>query len=312
MGWCGEHPPAGGSACRAACPCAGGGECAPQMPAPAVLFPGQGSQAPGMRDLVARYTPELLDRCLELVGEDPFARVEESTRFAQPAIFCASWAGWTALGVDTPATASAGHSLGEVGALAAAGVFDGETALELVVLRGRLMAEADDSGSMLALLGGEPADAHAIADAAGVTVANDNAVGQVVLSADRDKLARAEEVALERGVRARPLDVAAAFHSPAMAPAVAPFRAALDAVELREPRFPVYSCASAQPFTDIREELAQALTRPVRWRETFTALHAAGNERFIEVGPGRVLAKLARRIVRGVTVESLPEEVAHA
>ena len=244
------------------------------MPAPAVLFPGQGSQAPGMRDLVARYTPELLDRCLELVGEDPFARVEESTRFAQPAIFCASWAGWTALGVDTPASASAGHSLGEVGALAAAGVFDGETALELVVLRGRLMAEADDSGSMLALLGGEPEDAHAIADAAGVTVANDNAVGQVVLSGDRDKLARAEEVALERGVRARPLDVAAAFHSPAMAPAVAPFRAALDAVELREPRFPVYSCASAQPFTDIREELAQALIRPVRWRETFTALHA--------------------------------------
>ena len=94
-----------------------------------------------------------------------------------------------------------------------------------------------------------------------------------------------------------------------MAPAVAPFRAALDEVELREPRFTVFSCASAQPFADVREELAQALIRPVRWRETFTALHEAGAERFIEVGPGKVLARLAKRIVPGTKVETPAEEL---
>ncbi|MEA2133173.1 MAG: hypothetical protein QOC68_1082, partial [Solirubrobacteraceae bacterium] len=203
----------------------------------ALLFPGQGSQTPDMRDDVARALPDLLEQCIELVGEDPFARVDESTRFAQPAIFCAGVAGWTKLDIE-PAMA-AGHSLGEFGALVAAGVLSIEDALRLVVLRGRLMAEADDAGSMLALLGGTADDALAIANAAGVTVANDNAPGQVVLSGDRAKLAEAEEAAREYGVRAMPLDVAGAFHSPSMEPAVEPFRAALDEVELGTPTFPV-------------------------------------------------------------------------
>jgi [acyl-carrier-protein] S-malonyltransferase len=262
----------------------------------ALLFPGQGSQTPGMRDDVARALPDLLEQCIELVGEDPFERVDESTRFAQPAIFCAGIAGWTKLDIE-PAMA-AGHSLGEFGALVAAGVLSAADALRLVVLRGRLMAEADDSGSMLALLGGTPDDAKAIAASAGVTVANDNAPGQVVLSGDRDALAEAEEAAREYGVRAMPLDVAGAFHSPAMEPAVAPFRAALDEVELGTPRFPVYSCSTAAPFTDVRAELTSALTRPVLWRETFQAMIAAGAEDFVEAGPGNVLSKLARRITK--------------
>jgi len=262
----------------------------------ALLFPGQGSQTPDMRDHVARELPWLLERCVDLVGEDPFERVEESTRFAQPAIFCASVAGWSVL--DTQPAMAAGHSLGELGALAAAGVLTVEDALRLVVLRGRLMAEADDRGSMLALLGGSPDDARAIAATAEVTVANDNAAGQVVLSGDRARLAEAEEAAREFGVRAMPLDVAGAFHSPSMEPAVAPFRAALDDVELGEPRFPVYSCSTAAPFTDVRAELTAALTRPVRWRETFLAMLAAGAEDFVETGPGNVLSKLARRITR--------------
>ena len=102
--------------------------------APVVLFPGQGSQTPEMRDLVADRAPDLLERCIALVGEDPFPRASESTRFAQPAIFCASLAGWDALDLD--AAAGAGHSLGELAALAAAGVFERDDALELVVLRG--------------------------------------------------------------------------------------------------------------------------------------------------------------------------------
>jgi [acyl-carrier-protein] S-malonyltransferase len=262
----------------------------------ALLFPGQGSQTPDMRDDVARDLPDLLDQCIELVGEDPFERVDESTRFAQPAIFCAGIAGWTKLDLE-PAMA-AGHSLGEFGALVAADVLSADDALRLVVLRGRLMAEADDSGSMLALLGGTPDDAKAIAASAGVTVANDNAPGQVVLSCDREALAEAEEAAREYGVRAMPLDVAGAFHSPAMEPAVAPFRAALYEVELGTPRFPVYSCSTAAPFTDVRAELTSALTRPVLWRGTFQAMIAAGAEDFVEAGPGNVLSKLARRITK--------------
>ena len=262
----------------------------------ALLFPGQGSQTPSMRDDVARELPDLLDRCVELVGEDPFERVEESTRFAQPAIFCASMAGWSAL--DAEPSMAAGHSLGELGALTAAGVLKLDDALGLVVLRGRLMAEADDTGSMLALLGGTVENAEAIASGAGVTVANDNAPGQVVLSGERGALAEAEEAAREYGVRAMPLDVAGAFHSPRMEPAVAPFRAALDEVELGEPRFPVYSGSTTAPFTDVRAELADALIRPVRWRETFLALLAAGAEDFAETGPGTVLSKLARRITK--------------
>jgi malonyl CoA-acyl carrier protein transacylase len=261
----------------------------------AVLFPGQGSQTPDMRDLVAERCPDLLERCVALVGEDPFERVGESTRFAQPAIFCASWAGW--LGVDGDPAAAAGHSLGELTALAAAGVIERDDALALVVLRGREMAAADDRGSMLALLGGTPADAEAVAAAAGITVANDNAPGQVVLSGPRELLAAAEEAARERNLRAMPVPVAGAFHSPSMEPAVAPFREALARTAVAEPRFTVYSCASAKPFVDVRDELAAALTSPVRWRETVLALLDAGAADFVEPGPGRVLSKLLKRIL---------------
>jgi malonyl CoA-acyl carrier protein transacylase len=264
-----------------------------------------------MRDLVARLAPDLLDRCCELVGEDPFARVNESTRFAQPAIFCASVAGWDALDIEP--SAAAGHSLGELAALVAAGVLERDDALRLVVLRGGLMADADDSGSMLALVGATEEEAAAIAEHAGVTVANDNAPGQVVLSGPREALARAEEDARDHSRRALRLDVAGAFHSPAMEPAVAPFRAALDDVELHDARFPVVSCASAAPFEDVRAELAAALTAPVRWRETMLALHAAGVQRYVEVGPGKVLARLGKRILPdGGKVETASYEPAHA
>jgi [acyl-carrier-protein] S-malonyltransferase len=274
------------------------------------LFPGQGSQTPDMRDLVAERAPELLERCVALVGEDPFPRAGESTRFQQPAIFCASLAGWDALNID-PA-AAAGHSLGELAALAAAGVLERDHALDLVVLRGRLMAEADDSGSMLALVGADLQDAEAVAAEAGVTVANDNAPGQVVLSGDRDALAKAEEAARERGKRALPLDVAGAFHSPSMEPAVTPFRKALDETTVHEAAFPIFSCASTKPFEDVRAELAAALIKPVRWRETVLALHEAGGRRFVEVGPGKVLARLGKRILPDCPVETPAEELAHA
>jgi malonyl CoA-acyl carrier protein transacylase len=280
-------------------------------PAAAVaLFPGQGSQTPEMRDLVAERAPDLLERCVALVGEDPFPRAGESTRFAQPAIFCASLAGWDALDLD--AAAGAGHSLGELAALAAAGVFERDDALRLVVLRGELMADADQVGTMLALIGATDEETRAIAEAAEVTVANDNAPGQVILSGPRDRLAEAEEAAREYGRRTLPLDVAGAFHSPSMEPAAAPFRAALDETEIHEPHFTVFSSATAEPFTDVRAELTNVLTRPVRWRETVLAMHEAGGRRFVEVGPGKVLARLGKRILPDCKVETPAEELAHA
>jgi [acyl-carrier-protein] S-malonyltransferase len=278
--------------------------------APVALFPGQGSQTPEMRDLVAERAPDLLERCIALVGEDPFPRASESTRYAQPAIFCASLAGWDALDLD--AAAAAGHSLGELAALAAAGVFDRDDALRLVVLRGKLMAEADTVGSMIALIGATDDETRSIAEAAEVTVANDNAPGQVILSGPRDRLQEAEEAAREYGRRVLPLDVAGAFHSPSMEPAVAPFRAALDETEVHEGAFTVFSSATAEPFTDVRAELTNVLTRPVRWRETVIAMHEAGARRFVEVGPGKVLARLGKRILKDCPVETPAEELAHA
>src|ERR1700761_2162111 len=128
---------------------------APGASPTAILFPGQGSQTPEMRDLVQRVRPDLLELAAEAVGEDPFPRADEGTNFAQPAIFCASLAGWTALGSPLGAL-MAGHSLGARGALVAAGALDERDGLELVALRGRLMHEsglAAGDGSMVAVIG---------------------------------------------------------------------------------------------------------------------------------------------------------------
>jgi malonyl CoA-acyl carrier protein transacylase len=164
---------------------------------------------------------------------------------------------------------------------------------------------------MIALIGGTPEDAQAVAERSGVTVANDNAPGQIVLSGPREALARAEEAARGLGRRTLPVDVAGAFHSPSMRPAMAPLRAALDAVAISEPRFPVISCATTQPFADVRAELTEALVRPVRWRETMLVLHAAGVRDFVETGPGTLLARMGKRILPDCPVRAL-EEHAHA
>ena len=263
----------------------------------AVLFPGQGSQTDDMRDSAARLRPDLVARAAEIVGEDPFARVEDGTRFQQPALFCASVAGYGTL--DLQPDAAAGHSLGEFGALAVAGALDETDALELVALRGELMDAAACEGppaGMLAVLKGKPGDAEAIAADLGLTVANDNAPGQLVLSGSVDALDAAEEVARdETGARARRLDVTGAFHSPLMQPAAARLRAALESTPVSAMEIPVYSNGSAAPFVDVRVELAENLLRPVRWRETLLALRTAGVDRFVELGPGAVLTGLVKR-----------------
>jgi len=269
----------------------------------AILFPGQGSQTPEMRDTVQQVRPDLLELAADAVGEDPFPRAEEGTKFAQPAIFCASLAGWTALGRPL-GDFMAGHSLGELAALVAAGSLTERDGLELVALRGRLMQEAGEQagdGGMLALLGKGAADnAHALADAHGLSVANDNSPQQVVLSGARDALPGAAAGAKELGLRPMELAVTGAFHSPMMASAVPEFAAALDRISMQTPTVTVLSAVTAAPFDDIRARLAEALTSPVRWRETLLALHELGAERFVDVGPGKVLTGLAKRTLRDV------------
>ena len=274
----------------------------------AILFPGQGSQTPDMRETVSDARPDLLPLVEQIVGEDPFARAEEGTRFAQPAIFCASLAGWQQLG-RPDGDMMAGHSLGELAALVAAGCLNERDGLELVALRGKLMQESGEragDGGMIALLGAGAADhAAELAEGHGLAVANDNSPQQVVLSGDRGAFADASAAAKELGLRPMELPVTGAFHSPMMAEAVPEFEAALARVEVATPRVTVLSAVTAAPFEDVRAQLAQALTMPVRWRETLLAMRERGGERFVEVGPGRVLTGLVKRTLKDV-------ELAHA
>jgi [acyl-carrier-protein] S-malonyltransferase len=274
-----------------------------RMALSALLFPGQGSQTPDMRDTVARERPDLLEQVVEVVGEDPFELVEAGTRYAQPAIFCASLAGWSALG-RPEAEFMAGHSLGELAALVAGGALEERDGLELVALRGRLMQESGERaghGGMIALLGSGAAEqAPALAEALGLSVANDNSPQQVVLSGAREALPNVAGAARAHGLRAMELPVTAAFHSPMMAEAVPEFEVALAAVDVRPMRATVLSAVTASPFDDVRRRLAEALTMPVRWRETMLAMHDRGATRFVEVGPGKVLTGLAKRTLRDV------------
>jgi [acyl-carrier-protein] S-malonyltransferase len=268
----------------------------------AVLFPGQGSLTADARDHALDVVPDLVERASELVGEDPFDRPQESTRFAQPAIFVASMAGWRERqDALSDVGAMAGHSLGELSALAAAGALRTDDALKLVVLRGRLMADAaaeNPGGGMVALLGATPERAAELAAEHGLEVANDNAPGQVVLSGRRARIDAVIQAARDEGLKAMTLDVAGAFHSRDMSAAELPFLLALEDVPMSRPHVPVISGYAGRPFADVQLELARALVRPVRWREVMAALVGMGARRFVDVGPGEVLARLVKRNVR--------------
>jgi malonyl CoA-acyl carrier protein transacylase len=281
----------------------------------AVLFPGQGSSLAGTRAIVEAHCAELHELSCGLLGDDPFERASESTRYAQPAIFLASIAGWRSLAGTLRPFAFAGHSLGELSALTAAGVFETEDALRLVILRAALMADAaraGQPGGMLAVLKGEPGQAESLAAACGVVVANDNAPGQSVLSGSRERLHEATRLAREQGLRAIALDVAGAFHSPAVECACRPFERAVRSLPTAAPDAPVFSGLTAQPFGDVAVQLGAALTSPVRWRETMLALDAFGASSFVDVGPDRVLARLAERNLPSRRVVSFEELGVHA
>lgn len=288
----------------------------------AVLFPGQGSQFVGMGADLFDARPDLLgDRADEILGwslrslcldgpEDELTRTEH----AQPALFALAYALWEELDtrLQTPPAAAAGHSLGEYTALAAARVIGFDEALRVVAERGRAMAEAADleSSGMAALLGADVELAERVADAntaAGgrLTVANDNAPGQVVVAGSIEDLDWLDEHGRDLGVRrAVRLKVAGAFHSPFMRPAADRVAAALAEIEPSSGRFPVYANVTGTPVEPARvaESLASQVVGRVRFADTLRNMAGTGISTFVHVGPGDVTAGMAKRTVEGAEV----------
>jgi [acyl-carrier-protein] S-malonyltransferase len=272
-----------------------------------MLFPGQGSQTPDMREQVERHRPDLLELAQAEVSDDLFERAGDGTRWAQPAIFCAALAGYEVLEDRYEPDLMAGHSLGEISALVAAGALDAEDGLRLVAARGRLMQEAAEEtgdGGMLAVRARDRAPVEQVAARTNLSIANDNAPDQLVLSGALAALDEAEALLREQRVRAKRLPVAGAFHSPLMEPAVEPFRRLAEHVEVRAPRVPVLSCVTASPFQDVREQLVQAIVSPVRWTDVMSALQDLGATHYVETGPGRVLTNLVRKSLEDVDAEA--------
>lgn len=298
------------------------------MPVHAFIFPGQGSQAVGMgRDLAAAFAAarevfEEVDETLKqklskLMFEGPHEELT-LTENTQPALMAHSLAvlrvlereGGTSL--QRKALVVAGHSLGEYSALAAAGAFSVTAAARLLKLRGQSMQKAVPAGmgAMAALLGADMDQARAICAEAGpvpetgvlevVQPANDNGGGQVVISGHRTAIERAIEIAKSKGVRrAMLLPVSAPFHCALMAPAADVMAEALETTTPKAPCVPLVANVSAKRESDpgqIRDLLIQQVTATVRWRECVTAMTDMGVDSFIELGAGKVLTGLIKRI----------------
>lgn len=279
------------------------------------MFPGQGAQSIGMgadlaRDFkVAKAVFEEVDETLHqnlssLMFEGDLAQLTQ-TQNAQPAIMAVSMAVVRVLesegyALQDHALAVAGHSLGEYSALCAAGAITLPQAALLLQARGQAMAEACEAnqGGMLALLGATPEQAYEIAEKCGCYVANDNSVGQIVLSGVQEALYKAKVCATEMGIkRALPLQVAGAFHSPLMQEAAEKMRCVLDETKFSVPKVPVYFNVTAKTESDVgcfSDLMVQQIVSPVRWRELILNTKASS---FIECGSGNVLCGLIKRIV---------------
>lgn len=280
----------------------------------AYIFPGQGSQFPGMAkelydtDVRAR---EMFDRADEILGFritdimfNGTAEELKQTKVTQPAIFLHSVI-LAKCSPDFNPDMVAGHSLGEFSALTAAGALDFEDGLRLVSIRARAMQKACDAnpGTMAAVLGLQTERIEEIcAETDGVVVpANYNCEGQVVISGSCDAVAAASEKMKAAGAkRALQLPVGGAFHSPLMQPAADELAEGIASVEFRQPVCPVYQNVTALPTTDpeeIRRNLLAQLTAPVRWTQTVLNMEADGADTFIETGPGKVLQGLVSKII---------------
>lgn len=281
----------------------------------ALLFAGQGAQTVGMgKDLAAQYPTAraLFDRANAVLGYD-LARVcfegDEAeltkTENAQPGIYLVSWAAFQLLRERAPSLqfeATAGLSLGETAALAAAGAVGFEDGLGLVRRRGRFMQEACEvtQGGMAAILGLDERPTREVCAEAGVELANLNCPGQIVISGERDRIQAACQLAKARGAKkAVPLPVAGAYHSRLMESARPKLAAVLSSVPFQSPVVPVVSNVTARPHESvegIRTLLAAQVTAPVRWEESMRYLLSQGFTRFIELGPGKALSGFMKRI----------------
>lgn len=290
----------------------------------AFVFPGQGSQYVGMgKELNEQSsTAQELFRQADAILNVPLSRLcfegpEEElrqTKNTQPAIFLHS----TALAMSSrgPRGAmAAGHSLGEYSALVYAGALTWEDGLRLVRLRGELMQQAgvDRPGTMAAIIGLDPktvVDACEKASEAGVVqAANFNSPGQIVISGSVPGVRRAMELAKERGAKlVKELPVSGAFHSPLMESAQEGLKEALEKTPIRDASIPVYANVTAQPVRDadgIRRLLLRQLTSPVRWEESVVAMAADGASTFVEIGPGKVLQGLIKRILPSAALQGI-------
>ena len=290
----------------------------------AYLFPGQGSQYPGMaRPLYERSAQarELLERANSLLGFritdimfEGTADDLKATRVTQPAIFLHSTVLALCSGLSAPAMA-AGHSLGEFSALCVAGALSFEDALRLVSARAHAMQACCEKvpGAMAAVLKLADETVEQLCEAAEglVIAANYNCPGQVVISGEKDAVERACVLMKEAGAkRALPLPVGGAFHSPLMEPAREELARAIAATPFRTPVCPVYQNVDGLPSTDpgrIREKLLTQLTSPVRWTQTVRRMVSDGATSFLEIGPGTVLTGLSGRIVPDIPAENLNE-----
>jgi [acyl-carrier-protein] S-malonyltransferase len=287
----------------------------------ALLFAGQGAQAVGMgKDLAATFpsAPAWFDRANAALGYDLAAVCFDGpgteltkTENAQPGIFLVSWVAFQLLKERVPALkfeATAGLSLGEFTALTAAGAMSFEDGLRVVRQRGRFMQEACDAtkGGMAAVIGLDESRARAVCAEAGVVLANLNCPGQLVISGETDKIAKAVELAKAKGARrAIPLPVAGAYHSPLMASAQPKLETELMTAKLSAPAVPVISNVTAQPHGavgEIRTRLVEQVTSSVRWEESMRYLVGQGFTRFIELGPGRALSGFMKRISKTAQV----------
>ena len=286
----------------------------------AYIFPGQGSQFPGMgKDLFDKFeiAKEMFHVSDEILGFDLSTIILkgskedlQQTRVTQPAIFLHSIITAKVMGADFQPDAVAGHSLGEFSALTAAGVIDFESGLKLVSQRAEAMQKACNinKGTMAAILGMEDKKVDEICQQiSGVVVAaNYNCPGQLVISGSIDAIESAcEDLKAAGAKRALILPVGGAFHSPLMEPARAELENAIDSTSFSDPLCPIYQNSPAIAVEDpieIQKNLIAQLTAPVRWSQSINSMIESGITNFIEVGPGKVLQGLVRKISSEVSV----------
>ena len=293
----------------------------------AVIFPGQGAASPGAgqvwreHDAWATVTgaESILDRPLGRLLLDADADELATTRASQLAVLLGSLMAWDTLSarLDERPVAFAGHSLGQITALIAAGAVDRADGLRLAARRADVSQDSADAqtGRMAALLGADVELAEKACADSDAWVANDNAPGQVVIAGTPEGLEQAGERARELGARkVMPLAVGHAFHTPLLADAVEQLGPVLDSSTFGIPEAPVVTNTDAEPTTDPAawpQLLRRHLVEPVRWTDSQLALAALGADTFVEVGPGRVLAGMAKRTVPGVRIlnAATPDDV---